>query len=117
MACSSSTARDLLHGALLLVERQWQRFLNELDVGTVTTTAPRRRDDDDDVVSLLGVRRLGFHPAAGSSRGLASTRRRRWHGSYSYTLVASSSASRATSSYGEHGLDLGLIGLDDIFYF
>jgi hypothetical protein len=47
MVCSSSTTRDLLHGALLLVEQL--RFLNELNAGTM---APRRRDDDDDMVSL-----------------------------------------------------------------
>jgi hypothetical protein len=58
MVCSSSTTRDLLHGALLLVEQL--RFLNELNAGTM---APRRRDDDDDMVSL-----------SRASRGVASTR-------------------------------------------
>jgi hypothetical protein len=40
MGCSSSTARDLLHGALLLVERKRLYFVNELDAGMTTTTAP-----------------------------------------------------------------------------
>jgi hypothetical protein len=51
MTCSSSTACDLLHHALLLSEWQRLHFLNELDAGTTTP----RHGDDDDVVSLSDV--------------------------------------------------------------